>query len=176
MQLDASAVPFSPGPLGPRVLEISSTRDLEYSRSRVLEYSGPGPLPHSGRQRVTFAPKGRFPPQSAFLGPKCVFAPQNAFWGQKGSLPLFGPLGRVENHYSYKGLGPAGATGAPRRERCDFLAFRSFWRPKVVFGAQNAFLGPKRNFPRRAQKHTFSVWFLAHFGGRWGPECVFCAK
>ena len=129
-----------------------------------------------GAQNAFFAQNCAFPPQSAFLGPKCVFGPQNAFWGQKGVSSLFGPLGRVENHYSYKGLGPAGAAGAPRREKCDFLAFGGFWGPKAVFGPQNAFWGPKRNFPRPAQKHTFSVWFLAHFGGRWGPKCVFGAK
>ena len=92
-----------------------------------------------GAQNAFFAQNGAFPPQSAFLGPKCAFGPQNAFWGQKGVSSLFGPLGRVENHYSYKGLGPAGAAGAPRREKCDF------WR-LGAFGAQKRFLGPKTHF------------------------------
>ncbi len=123
-----------------------------------------------GAQNAFFAQNGAFPPQSAFLGPKCAFGPQNAFWGQKGVSSLFGPLGRVENHYSSKGLGPAGAAGAPRREKCDFLAFGGSWRPKPVFGPQNAFWGPKRIFPGPAQKPSFLYYLWHDFGGRLRPK------
>ncbi len=133
-----------PGPLGPRVLGS--------------EYSGPGPLPHSGPQRVTFAPKVRFWAQQAYFRPKMVFGPKHAFWAQKMGLSLFAPLRGVENHWFYKGVGPASASLAPRRAKCAFLAFWGVWRPKAGFWAQKRIFGPRTQLPAPgSETHIFCM-------------------
>ena len=127
-------------------------------------------------QIALLVPKITFSPQSALLSTKCTFGPKNSFWGRKCTLPLSGPLGRVENDWFYKGLGPSGAVGAQRREKCDFGAFYGFWRQKPVLGPKSAFWCQGRPLPRPAPKHTLSVWFLDDFGSRLCPECTFGAQ
>ena len=169
MQLDASAVPFSPGPLGP-----CRTRGAKGSLLRP---------------KGVFRPKVRFWAQSAFLRPKTHFGTK------KGACRFLGPSEGWKTITPIRVWGllaPPGRQGAKSATFWRLGAFgaqKRFLGPKTHFGAQNA------TSRARLRNTHFLYGFLLILGAVgaqnaflgqkvafwprsafWGPKCAFGVK